>query len=563
MKSDAIKQGLAKAPHRSLLRALGLTDDEIYRPMVAIVNSANEIVPGHQHLDRIAEAVKAGVRLAGGTPLEFCTIGICDGLAMNHKGMRYSLASREVVADSAELVLEAHAFDGAVFIPNCDKVVPGMLMAAGRVDIPSIFCSGGPMAAGRYAGRDVDLISVFEAVGKAKVGEMDEDEVEALAEVACPGCGSCAGLFTANSMNCLTEAIGLGLPGNGTIPAVDAARIRLAKEVGKCIVKLIEDDIKPSDIVTDASLRNALAVDMAIGGSSNTILHLPAIANDFGLKLDLSLVDEISAKTPNLCRLSPAGKDHLEDLQAAGGIMAVIKELDKKGLIEREAATVIAPIGEVIDRSVNRNEEVIRPGDRPYQETGGLAILRGDLAPDGAIVKQAAVCDEMLVHSGPARVFDSEEDAAEAIMGGKAQDGDVIVVRYEGPRGGPGMREMLTLTSVLAGMGMDGKVALITDGRFSGGTRGAAIGHVSPEAVAGGPIAFIEDGDIIDIDIPGRKLDIQVDAMTLLERQSGWKPKEPTITTGYLARYAQNVSSAAEGAIVGSGRGKDHVCACK
>ena len=539
-----------------------MTDDEISRPMVAIVNSANEIIPGHQHLDRIAEAVKAGVRMAGGTPLEFCTIGICDGIAMNHKGMRYSLASREVVADSAELVLEAHAFDGAVFIPNCDKIVPGMLMAAGRVDIPSIFCSGGPMKAGRYQGRDVDLISVFEAVGKAKVGEMDDDEVEALAEVACPGCGSCAGLFTANSMNCLTEAIGLGLPGNGTIPAVDAARIRLAKEAGKRIVKLIGDDLKPSDIVTEASLRNALAVDMAIGGSSNTILHLAAIANEFNIKLDLSLVDEISAKTPNLCRLSPAGKDYLEDLQAAGGIMAVMKELDKKGLIERAATTVTAPIGEVVDGTDNKDKEVIRSIDRPYQETGGLAILRGTLAPDAAIVKQAAVREEMLVHSGPARVFDSEEDAAEALMGGAVRPGDVIVVRYEGPKGGPGMREMLALTSALAGMGMDGEVALVTDGRFSGGTRGAAIGHVSPEAKEGGPIAFIEDGDIIDIDIPGRRLDLKVDAMTLLGRQSGWTSREPNITTGYMARYAESVSSAAEGAILKPGRGQDHECAC-
>jgi dihydroxy-acid dehydratase len=555
LKSEAIKKGLAKAPHRSLLKALGMTDDEIDRPLVAVVNSANEIIPGHQHLDKIADAVKAGIRMFGGTPIEFCTIGICDGIAMNHKGMRYSLASREVVADSAELVLEAHAFDGAVFIPNCDKVVPGMLMAAGRVDIPSIFISGGPMLAGKYKGRSVDLISVFEAVGKAKVGQMDEDELEALAEVACPGCGSCAGLFTANSMNCLTEAIGLGLPGNGTIPAAFAARIRLAKEAGKRIMKLIEDDIKPSDLVTEASLRNALAVDMAIGGSSNTILHLPAVANEFGLKLDLDMVDAISGKTPNLCRLSPAGEDHLEDLEAAGGIMAVMKELSRRDLIDTGARTVLGPLKDTLNNSENRDPEVIRPIDNPYQETGGLAILRGSLAPDGAIVKQAAVREEMLRHTGPARVFDDEESAAEAIMNGAAESGDVLVVRYEGPKGGPGMREMLTLTSALAGMGLDAEVALITDGRFSGGTRGAAIGHVSPEAREGGPIAFIEDGDIIEIDIPGRKLDLKVGADLLAERRGKWTPPEPKIKTGYMARYAESVSSAAEGAIFKPSRG--------
>lgn len=546
-----------------MLKALGLTDEEIYRPLVAVVNSANEIIPGHQHLGKLAEAVKAGIRMAGGTPMEFCTIGICDGIAMNHSGMRYSLASREIVADSAELVLQAHQFDGAVFIPNCDKVVPGMLMAAGRVNIPSVFVSGGPMAAGRYEDRSVDLISVFEAVGKAKVGKMTEEEVEELAEVACPGCGSCAGLFTANSMNCLTEAIGLGLPGNGTIPAVQAARIRLAKEAGKRIMKLITDDTKPRDLVNDGSLRNALAVDMAIGGSSNTILHLPAIARDYDLKLDLSLVDEISAKTPNLCRLSPAGKDHLEDLQAAGGIMAVMKELAAKDLIDLEAQTVLGRIGDILDGAKNRNPEVIRPIDNPYQQTGGLAILRGSLAPDGAIVKQAAVRPEMLTHTGPARVFDNEEAAAESIMDGHAQPGDVIVVRYEGPKGGPGMREMLTLTSALAGMGLDGEVALLTDGRFSGGTRGAAIGHVSPEAMEGGPIAYVEDGDIIEIDIPGRRLDLKVDSAALAERRRGWKAPEPKIKTGYMARYAESVSSAARGAVLERAADKPHVCACK
>ena len=550
MRSDSMKKGLAKAPHRSLLRALGLTDEEIFRPLVAVVNSANEIIPGHQHLGQIAVAVKAGVRMAGATPMEFSTIGICDGLAMNHAGMRYSLPSREVIADSVELTLRAHQFDGAVFIPNCDKVVPGMLMAAGRVNIPSVFISGGPMLAGRHGGKSVDLISVFEAVGRAKVGEMSEDEVEELAQVACPGCGSCAGLFTANSMNCLTEAIGLALPGNGTIPAVDSARIRLAKEAGMLIPKLIESDTKPSDIVDERSMKNALAVDMAIGGSSNTILHLPAIARDFGLELGLELVDEISLKTPNLCRLSPAGQDHLADLDAAGGIPSVLAELSRKDLIDTDAITVIGPIKKMIEAAAPADGRVIRTIENPHQETGGLAILRGNLAPDGAIVKQSAVRPEMLKHTGPARVFEHEEAAAEAIMAEQAKPGDVIVVRHEGPRGGPGMREMLTLTSALAGMGLDGEVALITDGRFSGGTRGAAIGHVSPEAADGGPIAYIDDGDIIEIDIPGRRLDLKVDANVLAERESTRALAEPKVTSGYLARYARGVSSAAQGAVL-------------
>jgi len=519
--------------------------------LVAVVNSANEIIPGHQHLDRIATAVKAGIRMAGGTPMEFSTIGICDGIAMNHSGMKYSLASREIIADSCEVVLEAHRFDGAVFIPNCDKVVPGMLMAACRVDVPSIFISGGPMLAGEYQGRSVDLISVFEAVGQAKAGKITEDELEALAEVACPGCGSCSGLFTANSMNCLTEAIGLALPGNGTIPAVYSARIRLAKEAGKRIMFLIDEDLKPSEIVTAGSLKNALAVDMAIGGSSNTILHLPAIVHELGLAFDLDMVDAVSAATPNLCRISPAGKDHLQDLDAAGGIPAVMSELAKKDLLDLTAKTVGGDVAGVVKAASNKNTDVIRPIDNPYQATGGLAILKGNLAPDGAIVKQAAVRPEMLKHTGAARVFDSEEAAAEAIMGGAAKSGDVIVVRYEGPKGGPGMREMLTLTSALAGMGLDGEVALLTDGRFSGGTRGAAIGHVSPEAAEGGPIAYIKDGDIIEIDIPGRQLDVRVSEGELASRAVDWRAPAPKITKGYLARYAKQVSSAAKGAIVG------------
>ncbi len=554
MKSDAVKKGPAKAPHRSLLKALGLTDEEIQQPMVAIVNSANEIIPGHQHLGRIAAGVKAGVRMAGGTPMEFSTIGVCDGLAMNHAGMRYSLPSREIIADSVEIMLQAHQFDGAVFIPNCDKVVPGMLMAACRVDIPSVFVSGGPMLAGKYNGRDVDLITVFESVGKAKAGEMSEKEVEALAEVACPGCGSCSGLFTANSMNCLTEVIGLALPGNGTIPAVNAARVRLAKQAGKLAVELISKDKKPSDLVTDSSLKNALAVDMAIGGSSNTILHLPAIVSELGLDFSLDLVDKISASTPNLCRISPAGTDHLADLDEAGGIPAVMSELAKKGLIDTKAETVIGPVSEIIGAAKNRNPEVIRPIEKPYQETGGLAVLKGNLAPDGAIVKQAAVSEEMLQHTGPARVFDSEEDAAEAIMSGGVESGQVIIVRYEGPKGGPGMREMLTLTSTLSGMGLGGEVALITDGRFSGGTRGAAIGHVSPEAMDGGPIAYIQDGDIIEIDILSRTINVRVSDEEMNVRRQSWKPPVSKTRKGYLARYAEIVSSADKGAILGSNK---------
>jgi len=551
MRSDNIKKGIAKAPHRALLKALGLTDEEISRPLVAVVNSANEIVPGHINLNKIAEAVKAGIRLAGGTPLEFCTIGICDGIAMNHSGMKYSLASREVIADSVELELEAHQFDGAVMIPNCDKVVPGMLMAAGRVNIPTIFISGGPMLAGRTSGRrEVDLISVFEGVGAVQTGEMSADDLLELEESACPGCGSCAGLFTANTMNCLTEALGMALPGNGTVPAVYAARIRLAKQAGMRIMKLIEKDIRPADIINQDSLKNALAVDMAIGGSTNTVLHLPAVVAELGLDFNLEMVNEISAVTPNLCKLSPSGRHHMEDLNLAGGIAAVMAELDKQGLINSGVNTVSGPLKDILAKAANQNSDVIHTSDRPYDPTGGLAILWGNLAPEGAVVKAAAVVSDMLVHSGPARVFDSEESAFAAIMSNKIKAGDVIVIRYEGPKGGPGMREMLTPTSAVSGMGLGGTVALLTDGRFSGGTRGAAIGHVSPEAAAGGPIALINEGDIVNIDIPGRKLNIDVSDEELDKRRQSWREPQPRITKGYLARYAKNVTSAATGAVL-------------
>lgn len=550
MRSDKIKKGIAKAPHRALLKALGLTDNEIDRPLIAVVNSANEIVPGHIHLDKIAEAVKAGVRLAGGTPIEFSTIGICDGIAMNHEGMKYSLASREVIADSVELELQAHQFDGAVMVPNCDKVVPGMLMAACRVNIPTVFVSGGPMLAGRVAGRDVDLISLFEGVGAVQAGTMTEAELLELEESACPGCGSCAGMFTANTMNCLTEAIGLGLPGNGTIPAAHAARIRLAKQAGMRVMELIKSDTRPSNIITRGSLRNALAVDMALGGSTNTILHLPAIVAELDLDFSLELVNEVSKATPNLCKISPAGKHHLENLDLAGGIPAVMSELAKKNLIDKDVLTVTGRLDGIISAAANRDTQVIRPIDNPYSPTGGLAVLWGNLAPDGAVVKESAVATEMLAHQGPARVFDSEEDAFDAVMNGRLKQGDVIVLRYEGPRGGPGMREMLTPTSAVAGMGLSGKVALVTDGRFSGGTRGAAVGHVSPEAAAGGPIALVREGDIITINIPGRELNIQVSDEELNARKSSWKQPAPKVTKGYLARYAQDVSSAARGAIL-------------
>ncbi len=551
LRSDFMKKGISKAPHRSLLKAIGLTDEEINRPLVAVVNSYNEVIPGHINLDKIAEATKAGIRLAGGTPLEFFTIGICDGIAMNHEGMKYSLASREIIADSVEVTVEAHRFDGMVLIPNCDKIVPGMLMAAMRLNIPSIVVSGGPMLAGRKGEEGLDLIDVFEAVGKVETGQMSEAELEDLVDVACPGCGSCAGMFTANSMNCLTETIGMGLPGNGTIPAVTAKRIRLAKKAGMQIMELIDKNICPRDILTKQALENALTVDMALGCSTNTILHLPAIAHEARLEMDLDMVNEISNRTPNLCKISPAGKTYMEDLDAAGGIPAVINELAKKELVNLETMTVTGKtLGENVQGKKNYNTEAIRPIDNPFSETGGLAVLTGTLAPNGAVVKQSAVMPEMLTHTGPARVFESEDEAVEAILGQKINPGEVIIIRYEGPKGGPGMREMLTPTSSVVGVGLDKEVALITDGRFSGGTRGAAIGHVSPEAQEGGPIALVEDGDEIEIDIPQRKLNILVDEDVLAKRKEAWQPKPPKITKGYLARYARLVSSADKGAIV-------------
>ncbi len=551
MRSDMAKKGLAKAPHRSLLKADGLTDEEINRPLIAIVNSYNEIVPGHINLDKIAEAVKAGVRMAGGTPIEFSVIGICDGIAMNHTGMKYSLPSREIIADSIELMVQAHAFDAMVMIPNCDKIVPGMLMAAARVNIPTVVVSGGPMLAGRYKGKDIDLISVFEDVGAFKSGKINEKELAEIEEHACPGCGSCSGMFTANSMNCLTEVIGMGLPGNGTIPAVYAERIRLAKKTGMAVMSLLEKNIKPRDIMTSEAFKNALTVDMALGCSTNTVLHLPAIAREAEVDINLEMVNEISAKTPNLCKISPAGPHHMQDLYEAGGVYAVMLELKKKDLLNLELMTVTGKmVGENIAKVSNLNTEIIRPIDNPYSKTGGLAVLWGNLAPEGAVVKQSAVVPEMLEHEGPARVFDSEELAVEAILDEKIKEGDVIVIRYEGPKGGPGMREMLTPTSAISGMGLDSKVALITDGRFSGGSRGAAIGHVSPEAQEGGIIALVKEGDLIKIDIPKRKIRLEVDAGELDRRMKGWSPQPPKITKGYLAQYAKLVSSANKGAVI-------------
>lgn len=550
MRSDRMKSGLEKAPHRSLFKAMGYTDQEIVRPMIGVVNSANEIIPGHIHLNSIAQAVKAGIRIAGGTPIEFSTIGVCDGIAMNHEGMKYSLPSRELIADTIEVMARAHPFDGLVLIPNCDKVVPGMLMAALRLDIPAIVVSGGPMLAGRHEGRDIDLITVFEGVGKVKANLMTEDELHALEDSACPGCGSCAGMFTANSMNCLTEALGLGLPGNGTIPAVYAARLRLAKTAGLRIMDLVTKGIRPSDIATLDAFKNALTVDMALGCSTNTILHVPAVAHEAGIDLNLDMLNEISARTPHICHLSPAGPHHIQDLNEAGGIPAVMAELSKKGRINLDSLTVTgATVRENLTSATIKNSSVIRTLDNPYHTQGGIAILRGNLAPQGAVVKQSAVADEMLRNQGRARVFDAEEDAVEAILGGRIQAGDVVVIRYEGPKGGPGMREMLTPTSAIAGMGLDKEVALITDGRFSGGTRGAAIGHVSPEAAEGGLIALIEEGDTIAIDIPAKQLILNVDDDTLARRRAAWKPPEPKVTEGYVSRYAKMVTSASTGAV--------------
>jgi len=550
MKSDQVKVGLEKAPHRSLFRALGLIDEEIARPFIGIVNSYNDIVPGHINLDKISAAVKAGVRLAGGTPFEFQTIAVCDGIAMNHNGMKYSLGSRELIADSVEIMATAHAFDALVFIPNCDKVVPGMLMAAARLNLPAIFISGGPMLAGIVGNRCISVTQVFEGVGAAAGGKIDLEQLTQLEDQACPTCGSCAGMFTANSMNCLTEALGMGLPGNGTIPAVYAERIRLAKRAGVKIMELLALGIKPSDIMTPAAFRNAITMDMAIGCSTNSVLHLLAIASEAGVKIDLDLFNEVSALTPHLCKISPAGSHHMEDLYRAGGVQALFNELNKHNLINPEVMTVTGlTLRQNIATTPVLDYEVIRPLSNPYNPSGGLAVLFGNLAPEGAVVKKGAVDPEMMQHQGPARVFDSEEEAVAAILGQKIKPGDVLVIRNEGPRGGPGMREMLTPTSVIAGMGLDKEVALITDGRFSGATRGACIGHVSPEAASGGLIAMVEEGDLIDIDIPQNRLQLLVDEGVLAERKSRWLRPEPRIKTGYMQRYAEMVQSASTGAI--------------
>ena len=548
MRSDQTKKSIEKAPHRSLLKACGLTDEEIARPFVGIVNSANEIIPGHIHLGRIADAVKAGVRMAGGTPMEFSVIGICDGIAMNHTGMKYSLPSREIIADSIELVAFAHAFDALVFIPNCDKVVPGMLMAALRLNIPAIVVSGGPMLAGTLHGEPVDLISVFEGVGRVKAGTMTAKELAELEGCACPGAGSCSGMYTANSMNCLTEALGLGLPGNGTIPAVFSERIRLAKHAGMKVMELLGKGIKPRAIATPAAFKNAIAVDMALGCSTNTVLHVPAVAYEAGIKLNLEDFNAMSARVPHLCSLSPAGPHHIEDLYRAGGIQAVMKRIVELKVLNTKVMTATGKtLGNNLKAARILNDDVIRPLARAYHKEGGIAILKGTLAPDGAVVKQSGVLPEMMKRKGKARVFDSEEKAAKVILAGGIKKGDIVVIRYEGPKGGPGMREMLAPTSAIAGMGLDKDVALITDGRFSGGTRGAAIGHCSPEAAQGGPIALVKEGDIINIDIPLRRLDLLVDAAELAKRKKAWAPPRKELT-GVLKRYARMSLSADKGA---------------
>lgn len=551
MRSDLMKKGYQRAPHRSLFKAMGYTEAELERPIIGIANSANKVIPGHIHLNEIVEAVQAGVRLAGGTPMEFSTIGICDGIAMGHLGMKYSLASRELIADSVESMARAYPFDGLVVVPNCDKIIPGMLMAILRLNIPSILVSGGPMLAGCLNGKAIDLITVFEGVGKFSSSKITENELREIEDSACPGAGSCAGMFTANSMNCLSEALGLALPGNGTIPAVSAKRIRLAKETGMKIMELIEKGILPRDIATKDAFTNAIAAEMALGSSTNTVLHLPAIANEAKIRLDLNLFNRISSQTPNLCRISPAGTSHMEDLDQAGGIPAVMAELAKEGLINPEIITVTGKlVKENIKYAENLNIEVIRPIDDPYSKDGGLAILFGNLAPDGAVVKKSAVDKDMLIHQGPARVFESEEETMEAILSGQIEKGDVVIVRYEGPKGGPGMREMLSPTSAIAGVGLDKDVALLTDGRFSGGSRGAAIGHISPEAASGGPIAIVKDGDQILIDIPNRRLEIKLSKEEIEKRLANWQPKEPKIKEGYLVRYSKMVSSADRGAIL-------------
>ena len=551
MRSDAVKTGISQAPHRSLFNALGLTKEELQRPLVGVVSSYNEIVPGHSNLDKIVEAVKLGVAMAGGTPIVFPAIAVCDGIAMGHLGMHYSLATRDLIADSTEAMAQAHQFDALVMVPNCDKNVPGLLMAAARLNIPTIFVSGGPMLAGRVNGKKTSLSSMFEAVGSYSAGKMTEDEVEEYANRVCPTCGSCSGMYTANSMNCLTEAIGMGLPGNGTIPAVYSERIRLAKQAGMQIMELLANDIKPRDILTKEAFINALTVDMALGCSTNTMLHLPAIAHEAGFELDISAANEISDRTPNLCHLAPAGHTYMEDLNEAGGVYAVMNELSKKGLLHTELITVTGrTVGENIKNCVNLDPNVIRPIEDPFSENGGIAVLRGNLAPDTGVVKRSAVAPEMLCHEGPARVFDSEEDSVKAIRGGKIVPGDVVVIRYEGPKGGPGMREMLNPTSAIIGMGLGSSVALITDGRFSGASRGACIGHVSPEAAVGGNIALVEEGDIIQIDINANTLNFAVSEEEIAVRRAKWRPRKPKITTGYLARYAAMVTSGNRGAIL-------------
>jgi dihydroxy-acid dehydratase len=551
MKSDSVKKGMQQAPHRSLFHALGMTEEEMEKPLIGIVSSYNEIVPGHMNLDKITAAVKMGVAMAGGNPVMVPAIAVCDGIAMGHIGMKYSLVTRDLVADSTECLARAHAFDALVMIPNCDKNVPGLLMAAARINVPTVFVSGGPMLAGRVHGHRTSLSSMFEAVGAYTAGKMTEEEVKEYEQSACPTCGSCSGMYTANSMNCLTEVLGMGLRGNGTIPAVYSDRIKLAKHAGMAVMDMLEKDIRPRDIMTEKSFRNALVMDMALGCSTNSMLHLPAIAHEAGIDLNLEIANEISNKTPNLCHLAPAGPTYIEDLHEAGGIYAVMNEISKLGLLDLDCMTVTGKtVGENIKNCVNRNPEVIRTVENPYSKTGGIAILKGNLAPDTAVVKRSAVAPEMLKHEGPARVFDCEEDAIEAIKGGKIVAGDVVVIRYEGPKGGPGMREMLNPTSAIAGMGLGSTVALITDGRFSGASRGASIGHACPEAAVGGPIALVEEGDIISIDIDNCKLDLLVSEEEMATRKEKWQPRKPQVTTGYLARYAAMAAPASRGAIL-------------
>lgn len=551
MRSDNVKKGMQQAPHRSLFNALGFTKEEMERPLVGIVSSYNEIVPGHMNLDKIVNAVKLGVAEAGGVPVVFPAIAVCDGIAMGHTGMKYSLVTRDLIADSTECMALAHQFDALVMVPNCDKNVPGLLMAAARINVPTVFVSGGPMLAGHVKGKKTSLSSMFEAVGSYAAGTMTEEDVCEFEEKACPTCGSCSGMYTANSMNCLTEALGMGLKGNGTVPAVYSDRLRLAKHAGMAVMDLLKQNIRPRDIMTKDAVLNALAVDMALGCSTNSMLHLPAIAHEIGFDFDIGFANEISEKTPNLCHLAPAGPTYMEDLNEAGGVYAVMGELAELGLLNLDCMTVTGKtIGENIKGCANRNPEVIRPLENPYSKTGGLAVLKGNLAPEGSVVKRSAVAPEMMVHQGPARVFDCEEDAIAAIKGGKIVAGDVVVIRYEGPKGGPGMREMLNPTSAIAGMGLGSTVALITDGRFSGASRGASIGHVSPEAAVGGPIALVEEGDIIKINIPALTLELDVPEETLAKRKEGWQPRAPKVTEGYLARYAQMVTSGATGAVM-------------